>query len=46
MPDLIRHPEFLEKTGFRFLPECPVFLKAAVYGYTLINDQRRWFRGK
>jgi hypothetical protein len=44
MPDLIRHPEGLESTGFRleFIPMkigagMTTFVKTAVYGQTLIT---------
>jgi len=37
MPDLIRHPETLENTGFRLSPERRLFIKTVVYGQTLIN---------
>ena len=36
MPDLIRHPETVEKTGFRLLPEY----ETVVYGQTQINSTR------
>jgi len=37
MPDIIRHPETLENTGFRLSPERRIFLKTVVYGQTLIK---------
>jgi len=44
MPDLIRHPEGLERTGFRleFIPMkigagMTTFIKTVVYGQTLIK---------
>jgi hypothetical protein len=44
MPDLIRHPEALEKTGFRleFIPTkigagMTLFMKTVVYRQTLIT---------
>jgi hypothetical protein len=51
MPDLIRHPEGLERTGFRleFIPMkigvgMTTFIKAEVYGQTLIRccHNGRW----
>jgi hypothetical protein len=39
MPDLIRHPEGLEKTGFRLSPERRLSLNQAIYGQTLNNIQ-------
>ena len=36
MPDLIRHPEGFEKTGFRLSPERRLSLSRAIYGQTLI----------
>jgi hypothetical protein len=38
MPDLIRHPETLENTGFRLSPERRIFIKTVVYGQTLIKE--------
>jgi hypothetical protein len=35
MPDLIRHPETVEKTGFRLPPEWRFFMKAVVYKQAL-----------
>jgi len=35
MPDLIRHPEGFEKTGFRLSPERRLSLNQAIYGQTL-----------
>ena len=44
MPDSIRHPEGLERTGFRlgFIPMkigagMTTFMKTVIYGQTLIN---------
>ena len=36
MPDLIRHPEGFEKTGFRLSPERRLSLNQAIHGQTLI----------
>jgi len=37
MPDSIRHPEGLERTGFRLSPERRLSLNQAIYGQTLIR---------
>jgi hypothetical protein len=37
MPDVIRHPEAFEKTGFRLSPESGLSLNQAIYGQTLIH---------
>ena len=37
MPDLIRHPEGFEKTGFRLSPERRLSLNQAIYGQTLFR---------
>jgi hypothetical protein len=39
MPDLIRHPEGLEKTGFRLSPERRLSLNQAINGQTLISGR-------
>jgi hypothetical protein len=39
MPDLIRHPEGFEKTGFRLSPERRLSLNQAIYGQTLNSDE-------
>jgi len=37
MPDLIRHPEGFEKTGFRLSPERRLSLSRAIYEQTLFR---------
>jgi hypothetical protein len=37
MPDLFRHPEGFEKTGFRLSPERRLSLSRAIYGQTLFR---------
>jgi len=39
MPDLIRHPGTIEKTGFGLSPGMTFLLKNVVYGQTLIKTK-------
>ena len=40
MPDLIRHPEGLERTGFRLVAGMTILVELAIYKQTLIRTIR------